>query len=107
MVTMTGTMRGQDRGTKTKLFKGLTQHDILTWEEEKMRYQRRVGHKVTDLQFLRYLLMAATRPVVTHKEGVTDARPLGVGPIYDKADTLLEKYRAHWTLTRPDRADRT
>ncbi len=80
---------------KNKLFKGLTDHDILVWEEEKMRYQRRVGKKVTDLQFLRYLLMAASRPVISQKEGVTSGLLLGAGPIYEKADTLLEKYRTH------------
>ncbi len=40
---------------KNKLFKGLTEHDVLTWEEEKMRYQRKMGRKVTDLEaFLEY-----------------------------------------------------
>ena len=31
------------KGTKNKLFKGLTEHDVLTFEEEKMRFQRRMG----------------------------------------------------------------
>ncbi len=79
---------------KTKLFKGLTEHDILTWEEEKMRFQRRVGQKVTDLQFLRHLLMVASRPVISGKDGVSKGFLSGNGPIYDKADTLLEKYRS-------------
>lgn len=79
---------------KNKLFKGLTERDILVWEEEKMRYQRHVGRKVTDLEFLRYLLMVASRPVLSHKEGVTSGFLLGSGPIYDKPDTLLEKYRS-------------
>ncbi len=78
---------------KNKLFKGLTEHDILTWEEEKMRYQRRMGGKVTDLKFLRHLLMVASRPVVSTKEGVSSGFITGKGPIYEKADTLLEKYR--------------
>ncbi len=82
------------KGTKNKLFKGLTEHDILVWEEEKMRYQRRVGHKVTDLEFLRYLLMTASRPVVTGKDGVVSGYLTGTGPIYEKTDTLLEKYRS-------------
>lgn len=88
---------------KNKLFKGLTEHDILVWEEEKMRYQRRVGKKVTDLQFLRYLLMAASRPVISQKEGVTSGLLLGTGPVYEKADTLLEKYRTHRLGIVPDR----
>ncbi len=83
------------KGTKNKLFKGLTEHDVLTWEEEKMRYQRRVGHKVTDLDFLRHLLMVASRPVISKKEGVASSFLTGSGPIYEKGDTLLEKYRTH------------
>lgn len=79
---------------KNKLFKGLTEHDILTWEEEKMRYQRRMGQKVTDLQFLRHLLMVASRPVISNKEGVAGGYLTGHGPIYEKGDTLLEKYRS-------------
>jgi hypothetical protein len=79
---------------KNKLFKGLTEHDILTWEEEKMRYQRRMGGKVTDLKFLRHLLMVASRPVITTKEGVSSGFITGKGPIYEKGDTLLEKYRS-------------
>jgi hypothetical protein len=78
---------------KNKLFKGLTEHDILTWEEEKVRYQRRMGQKVTDLQFLRHLLMVASRPVISAKDGVASGFLTGQGPIYEKADTLLEKYR--------------
>ncbi len=80
---------------KNKLFKGLTEHDILTWEEEKMRYQRKMGRKVTDLEFLRYLLMKATRPVIKTKDGVSTGFLTGQGPIYEKADTLLEKYQSH------------
>jgi len=38
----------KDAKLKNKLFKGLTEHDILTWEEEKMRYQRKMGRKVTE-----------------------------------------------------------
>ncbi|MHA1958943.1 MAG: hypothetical protein ACW99U_01850 [Candidatus Thorarchaeota archaeon] len=75
---------------KNKLFKGLTDQDVLIWEEEKMRYQRKVGQKVTDLQFLRHLLMVASRPVISQKEGVLP----GHGPIYERSDTLLEKYRS-------------
>jgi hypothetical protein len=78
---------------KNKLLKGLTEYDILTWEEEKMRYQRKLGRKVTDLEFLRYLLMKATRPVISGKEGVSSGFLTGQGPIYDKGDTLPNKYR--------------
>jgi len=80
---------------KNKLFKGLTEHDVLTWEEEKMRYQRKMGRKVTDLEFLRYLLMKATRPVITSKDGVATGFLTGQGPIYEKGETLLSKYRSH------------
>ncbi|MHA1576659.1 MAG: hypothetical protein ACTSU3_04800 [Candidatus Thorarchaeota archaeon] len=79
---------------KNKLFKGLTKHDILTWEEEKMRYQRKMGGKVTDLKFLRHLLMVASRPVITSKDGVASGFLTGQGPIYEKADTLLTRYRS-------------
>ncbi|MHA1638304.1 MAG: hypothetical protein ACTSUB_09865 [Candidatus Thorarchaeota archaeon] len=79
---------------KNKLFKGLTERDILTWEEEKMRYQRKMGKKVTDLLFLRHLLMVASRPVISSKDGVSSGFLTGQGPIYEKADTLLEKYRS-------------
>jgi len=78
---------------KNKLFKGLTEHDILTWEEEKMRYQRKMGRKVTDLEFLRNLMMKASRPVITKKEGVASGFLTGQGAIYDKGETLLERYR--------------
>ncbi|MFW9908663.1 MAG: hypothetical protein ACFFEF_08810 [Candidatus Thorarchaeota archaeon] len=78
---------------KNKLFKGLTEHDILTWEEEKMRFQRRMGQKVTDLQFLRHLLMIASRPVISTKEGISTGYITGQGPIYEKGDSLLERYR--------------
>jgi hypothetical protein len=78
---------------KNKLFKGLTEHDVLTWEEEKMRYQRKMGRKVTDLEFLRYLLMKATRPVITSKDGVATGFLTGQGPIYEKGEPLLSKYR--------------
>jgi hypothetical protein len=80
---------------KNKLLKGLTEHDVLTWEEEKMRYQRKMGRKVTDLEFLRFLLMMATRPVITNKDGVKTGFLTGRGPIYEKGDTLLERYRTH------------
>ncbi|TFG13822.1 hypothetical protein EU537_05010 [Candidatus Thorarchaeota archaeon] len=81
------------KGDKNKLFKGLTEHDVLTWEEEKMRYQRKVGSKVTDLEFLRHLLMVASRPVISSKEGVKSGFITGQGPIYEKGDTLLAQYR--------------
>jgi hypothetical protein len=81
------------KGTKNKLFKGLTEHDVLTFEEEKMRYQRRMGRKVTDLEFLRHLLMTASRPLISVKEGVSDGYLAGSRPIYDKNETLLERYR--------------
>jgi hypothetical protein len=80
---------------KNKLLKGLTEHDILTWEEEKMRYQRKMERKVTDLEFLRYLLMKATRPVITSKDGVATGFLTGQGPIYEKGDSVTSKYRAH------------
>jgi hypothetical protein len=80
---------------KNKLLKGLTEYDILTWEEEKMRYQRKMGRKVTDLEFLRFLLMRATRPVISAKDGVSTGFLTGQGPIYEKGDTLLNKYRTH------------
>jgi hypothetical protein len=80
---------------KNKLFKGLTEHDILTWEEEKMRYQRKMGRKVTDLEFLRFLMMKASRPVIKTKDGVSTGFLTGQGPIYEKGDTLLERYRSH------------
>jgi hypothetical protein len=84
------------KGTKNKLFKGLTEHDVLTFEEEKMRYQRRMGRKVTDLEFLRHLLMSASRPLISGKEGLSEGYLAGSRPIYDKSDkseTLLERYR--------------
>ncbi len=81
-------------GSKNKLFKGLTEHDILVWEEEKMRHQRRMGRKVTDVEFLRYLLMSSSRPVISSKDGVVAGSLTGTGPIYEKVDTLLDKYRA-------------
>jgi hypothetical protein len=80
---------------KNKLLKGLTEYDILTWEEEKMRYQRKMGRKVTDLEFLRFLLMMATRPVITSKDGVKTGFLAGRGPIYEKGDAPMEKYRGH------------
>ncbi len=82
---------------KNKLFKGLTEHDILTWEEEKMRYQRKQGKKVTDLEFLRYLMMKASRPTISAKEGVSSGFLTGQGAIYEKGDTLLERYRSQTT----------
>ncbi|MHA2425643.1 MAG: hypothetical protein ACXAEF_12710 [Candidatus Thorarchaeota archaeon] len=84
----------EDPILKNKLFKGLTEHDILTWEEEKMRFQRRMGKKVTDLAFLRHLLMVASRPVITTKDGVSSGFITGQGPLYEKGDTLLERYRS-------------
>jgi len=80
---------------KNKLFKGLTEHDVLTWEEEKMRYQRKMGRKVTDLEFLRYLMMKASRPVISTKEGVSSGFLTGQGALYEKGETLLERYRSH------------
>ncbi|MFX1580395.1 MAG: hypothetical protein ACFFBJ_12150 [Promethearchaeota archaeon] len=91
---------------KNKLFKGLTEHDILTWEEEKMRYQRKMGRKVTDLEFLRYLLMKASRPVIKTKEGVSTGFLTGQGPIYEKEDTLRERYRSHGSMNPEDIVDR-
>ena len=90
----------KDEKLKNKLFKGLTEHDILTWEEEKMRYQRKMGRKVTDLEFLRNLMMKASRPVITKKEGVASGFLTGQGAIYEKGETLLERYRS-----QPKRAD--
>jgi len=81
-------------GLKNKLFKGLTSRDILMWEEEKMRYQRKQGGKVTDLEFLRHLMMYASRPVISRKEGVSGYLT-GQGPIYDKTGSLLSRYRSH------------
>ena len=83
---------------KNKLLKGLTEHDILTWEEEKMRYQRKMGRKVTDLEFLRYLLMKASRPVIQTKDGVSSGFLTGQGPIYEKGDTLIERYRSQGSM---------
>ena len=83
---------------KNKLFKGLTEHDILTWEEEKMRYQRKMGRKVTDLEFLRFLMMKASRPVIKTKDGVSSGFLTGQGPIYEKGDTLLDRYRSHGSM---------
>ncbi|TFG29868.1 hypothetical protein EU527_15215 [Candidatus Thorarchaeota archaeon] len=83
----------QEVSLKNKLFKGLTEHDILTWEEEKMRYQRKMGRKVTDLDFLRYLLMRGTRPIISSKDGVAGGYLTGQNPVYEKAETILEKYR--------------
>lgn len=61
------------KGTKNKLFKGLTEHDILVWEEEKMRHQRRMGRKVTDVEFLREEVIR--RYLSLHRESCD---PLGV-----------------------------
>lgn len=87
-------MSDAGRHLKNKLLKGLTQQDVLVWEEEKMRFQRRMGRKVTDLDFLRFLLMQASRPVISAKEGVTSAAIMGQGPVYEKTDGLLERYRS-------------
>jgi len=84
---------------KNKLFKGLTEHDILTWEEEKMRYQRKMGRKVTDLDFLRYLLMRGTRPVISSKDGVSGGFGSGQVPIYEKAEAVLDNYRPQGRAT--------
>jgi hypothetical protein len=84
----------EETGRKNKLFKGLTDYDILVWEEEKMRHQRKVGKKVTDVDFLRFLLMAASRPVISAKEGVASAFLVGQGPIYEKADVFLERVQS-------------
>lgn len=91
----------KDRKLKNKLFKGLTEHDILTWEEEKMRYQRKMGRKVTDLEFLRNLMMKASRPVISTKEGVASGFLTGQGAIYEKGETLLERYRSQAKSTEP------
>ncbi|UCE10586.1 MAG: hypothetical protein JSW61_01275 [Candidatus Thorarchaeota archaeon] len=85
---------------KNKLFKGLTEQDVLIWEEEKMRFQRKVGQKVTDLQFLRHLLMVASRPVISQKEGVSRGYLTGHGPRYEKSDMFLEKSRSQALQTR-------
>ena len=94
-------MMTKDAKLKNKLFKGLTEHDILTWEEEKMRYQRKMVRKVTDLEFLRYLMMKASRPVITKKEGVASGFLTGQGAIYEKGETLLERYRTQAKSTAP------
>ena len=91
---------------KNKLFKGLTEHDILTWEEEKMRYQRKMGRKVTDLEFLRFLMMKASRPVIKTKDGVSSGFLTGQGPIYEKGDTLLERYRSHGSMNPASQTER-
>ncbi|MHA1615255.1 MAG: hypothetical protein ACTSW7_05190 [Candidatus Thorarchaeota archaeon] len=91
----------KDAKLKNKLFKGLTEHDILTWEEEKMRYQRKMGRKVTDLEFLRYLMMKASRPVMTKKEGVASDFFSGQGALYEKGETILERYRSQGKSTAP------
>jgi hypothetical protein len=88
---------GKSGQLKNKLFKGLTEHDVLTWEEEKMRYQRKMGRKVTDLEFLRYLMMRSSRPVITTKEGVSSGFLTGQGAIYEKGETLLDRYRTQAT----------
>jgi hypothetical protein len=90
---------------KNKLFKGLTERDILMWEEEKMRFQRKMGKKVTDLMFLRHLLMVASRPIISTKDGVSSGFITGQGPIYDKVDTLLEKYRSKSDQILQDEVD--
>lgn len=80
--------------TKNKLIKGLTDRDILVWEEEKMRYQRRQGRKVTDLDFFRHLLMVTSRPIISSKDGISTGRLVGNGPIYDKGESLLDRFQA-------------
>ena len=70
---------------KNKLFKGLTDRDIIAWEDGKMRYQRKMGRKVTDLEFLRFLLMMNTSPRSSRtKDGVSTG--------------LLERYRSHGSM---------
>jgi cAMP phosphodiesterase len=84
-----------EKGDKFKLLKGLTEHDILAWEEEKSRFQRKVGRKVTDLEFLRHLLVRSSRPLITKKDGVTSSFLTGQGPIYEKdTETVLTRYRS-------------
>ena len=84
---------------KNKLFKGLTDRDILAWEEGKMRYQHKMGRKVTDLEFLRFLLMMNTSPSsIRRKDGVSTGFLSGQGPIPEKRDTLLERYRSHGSM---------
>jgi hypothetical protein len=79
---------------KNKLFKGLTEHDILTWEEGKMQYARKMGRKVTDLEFLRFLLMMNTSPRSTRtKDGVS-------------TDTLLDRFRSHGSMNPAGTAER-
>lgn len=92
---------------KNKLFKGLTEHDILTWEEGKMRYQRKMGRKVTDLEFLRFLLMMNTsqRSIKT-KDGVSTGFLSGQGSVHEKGETLLERYRSHGSMNPVGTAER-
>ena len=84
---------------KNKLFKGLTDRDILAWEDGKMRYQRKMGRKVTDLEFLRFLLMMNTsqRPIKT-KDGVSTGFLSSQGPVYERGETLLDRYRSHGSM---------
>ena len=96
----------QKGSLKNKLFKGLTEHDVLTWEEEKMRYQRKMGRKVTDLEFLRYLLMRGTRPVISSKDGVSGSFHTGQVPIYEKAEAVLDNYRPQGGVTSRRRYER-
>jgi hypothetical protein len=57
-----------------------------------------MGRKVTDLEFLRYLLMKSSRPVITTKDGVTSSFLTGHGPVYERKakdpETVLAKYRS-------------
>ncbi len=90
------------RGHKNKLLKGLTDHDILAWEEEKTRYSRKMGRKVTDLEFLRYLLMKSSRPVISAQDGVTSGFLTGHGPVYEKSpETILSRYRSQFKASSP------
>ena len=84
---------------KNKLFKGLTDRDILAWQDGKMRYQRKMGRKVTDLEFLRFLLMMNTSSSsIRRKDGVSTGFLSGQGPVHEKGETLLEQYRSHGSM---------
>ena len=57
-----------------------------------------MGRKVTDLEFLRYLMMKASRPVIKTKDGVSTGFLTGQGPIHEKSDTLLDRYRSQGSM---------
>lgn len=65
-----------------------------------------MGRKVTDLEFLRYLMMKASRPVIKTKDGVSTGFLTGQGPIYEKGDTLLERYRSQGSMNPADLVER-